>query len=81
MNSPLQRPYLHLVPIEPDECLPSWILRIAARNSPGFQRFSSMWLSDDLRVTPGFDACPAGSLLVQLGAIHPDELDHYITQL
>jgi hypothetical protein len=79
MTSPLQRPYLHLVPIEPGECLPSWILRIANRDTPNFRRFSTRWLRDELRVTPGFDAFPAASLLIQLGAIHPDELDHYIS--
>ncbi len=79
MPSPLKRPYLHLVPIEPGECLTSWILRITNRDTPHFRRFSSKWLSDDLRVTPGFDAFPAASLLIQLGAFRPDELDHYIT--
>lgn len=79
MPSLPHRPYLHLVPIEPGECLTSWILRIANRDSPNFKRFSSRWLADDLRVTPGFDAFPAASLLTQLGAIHPDQLDHYIT--
>lgn len=64
----LQRPYLHLLPIEPSECLPSWLLRIAARYTPSFQRFSTVWLLDELRVTPGFDAFPAASLLMQLGA-------------
>jgi len=79
MPSRSQPPYLHPVPIEPGECLPSWLLRIAARYTPNFQRFSTIWLSDRLRVTPGFDAFPAVSLLMQLGAIPPDELDHYIT--
>lgn len=73
------RPYLHLVPIEPGECLPSWILRIANRDTPNFRCFSSKWLSDNLRVSPGFDAFPAASLLIRLGAIRHDELDHYIT--
>lgn len=79
MPSLLRRPYLHLLPIEPGECLPSWILRTANRDNPNFRRFSAKWLSDDLRVTPGFDAFPAASLLIQLGAIPPDELDHYIS--
>lgn len=46
---------------------------------PSFNHFSTIWLLDELRVTPGFDAFPAASLLMQLGAIHPGELDHYIT--
>jgi hypothetical protein len=71
--------YLHLVPIEPSECLPSWLLRISNRSIPNFRRFSTVWLSDELRVTPGFDAFPAASLLMQLGAIYPDQLDHFIT--
>ena len=79
MPTLLQSPYLHLVPIEPEECLPSWFLRIAARNAQNFHRFSSVWFSDELRMTPGFDSFPATSLLMQLGAISSDELDHYIT--
>ena len=79
MPSLTKRPYLHLLPIEPGECLPSWILRIANRHNPNFRQFSTIWLSDELRVTPGFDAFPAASLLMQLGAIHPDQLEHYIT--
>lgn len=68
------------MPIEqPGECLPSWILRIANRDTPNFRRFSTRWLGDELRVTPGFDAFPAASLLMQLGAIRLDELDHYIS--
>lgn len=80
MSSLLHRRYLHLVPIEPGECLPSWILRIANRDNPNFQSFSTKWLADDLRVTPGFDAFPAASLLMELGAIRPDKLDHYISR-
>ncbi|HWA28072.1 MAG TPA: TniQ family protein [Lacunisphaera sp.] len=68
------------MPIEPGECLSSWILRIANRDTPNFQSFSTKWLGDPMRVTPGFDAFPAASLLMQLGAIPPDELDHYITR-
>lgn len=81
MSNPLQLPsrHVHLVPITPGENLPSWLLRIAARNAPNFRRFSSTWFSDEMRVTPGFDAFPAASLLMQLGAFHPDQLDHYIT--
>lgn len=74
-----QRAYVHLVPIEPGESLPSWLLRIAARNAPNFNRFSAEWFSDELRMTPGFDAFPAASLLLRLGAIRSGELDHYIT--
>lgn len=80
MPHPLQSRYLHLVPIEPGECLPSWLLRIANRETTSFQSFSSKWFADDLRVTPGFDAFPASALLVRLGAIRLDELDHYITR-
>ena len=81
MSNPFQRPsrHVHLVPIMPGENLPSWLLRIAARNDSNFSRFSSTWFSYERRVTPGFDAFPAANLLLQLGAIHPVELDHYIT--
>jgi len=79
MPNPLKNAYLHQMPIEPGECLPSWLLRISNRNHPNFRQFSTSWLSDKLRVTPGFDAFPAANLLMQLGAIYPDQLDHYVT--
>lgn len=81
MSNPFQCPsrHVHLVPITPGENLPSWLLRIAARNAPNFPQFSSTWFLDEMRVTPGFDAFPAASLLMQLGAIPLDELDHYIS--
>jgi len=76
---PLQNRYLHLLPVEQGECLPSWLLRISNRTIPNFRDFSTIWLADPLRVTPGFDAFPAASLLTQIGAIQFHELDYYVT--